>query len=328
MADLLRLDAVTKHFVRRPGFLERAAALFSGGARESRVQAVTDVSVSVAPGEWVGLVGESGCGKSTLGRLAAGVHVPDHGAALLEGARIATADGGRVRKLTTATQMIHQDPFASLNPRIRVGETIMEGPIAHGFVARRDAVDESARWLSRVGLDPAYASRLPHQFSGGQRQRIAIARALALKPKLLVCDEPVASLDVSIQAQVINLFLDLRRDLGQSALFISHDLGVVRHLCDRIAIMYLGRIVEQGPAQDVTAQPHHPYTQALMEAVPRVAAAGRGFRPISGEIPSPLAPPSGCAFHPRCPRAAAICRTERPPLRDAKPGRAVACHLV
>ncbi|MCA1775172.1 MAG: ATP-binding cassette domain-containing protein [Loktanella sp.] len=224
-------------------------------------------------------------------------------------------------------QMIHQDPFASLNPRMKVGETISEGPRTHGLVPSSEVSAQTRALLQQVGLEGAYADRLPHQFSGGQRQRIAIARALAMQPDLLVLDEAVASLDVSIQAQVLNLFLDLRRDLGLTALFISHDLSVVRHVCDRVAIMYLGRVVELAPADELYARPEHPYTKALFTSVPTLGTGRRAFEPVQGEIPSPIDPPPGCAFHPRCPFAGPRCRAEIPRLTAAGAGRRVACHL-
>jgi peptide/nickel transport system ATP-binding protein len=212
-----------------------------------------------------------------------------------------------------------------------VGRIVAEGPLAHGLTDGAGAGAYAARWLERVGLDPAFARRFPHQFSGGQRQRVAIARALAMQPELLVCDEPVASLDVSIQAQVLNLFVDLRRDLGLTCLFISHDLGVVRHVSDRVAIMYLGRVVEIGPTAGIFAAPRHPYTRALLESVPRLRRRPEdadSFKPVAGEIPSPLAPPPGCHFHPRCPQATDRCRAQTPAFRDLGDGRGTACHLV
>jgi oligopeptide/dipeptide ABC transporter ATP-binding protein len=235
------------------------------------------------------------------------------------------------RKRTTRVQMVFQDPFASLDPRMRVGQAIAEGPIAHGIVSRGDASSYVAKWLEAVGLDPDFAGRFPHQFSGGQRQRIAIARALAMTPDVLVCDEPVASLDVSIQAQIINLFLKLRRELGLTMLFISHDLGVVRHISDRIAIMYLGRIVETGDARRAYADPLHPYTHALLDSVPKLVLNDDeivSFKAIRGELPSALSPPSGCHFHLRCPSAVDRCRSQIPLLREIEPARQAACHLA
>ena len=329
-AALLELDAVSKRFSRRISLGDRIAAKLGAKVEIREVRAVEEVSLSVARGETLGLVGESGCGKSTLGRIAAGILPPTTGSARLDGMPV-MSESGRHQKLTTRVQTVFQDPFASLNPRRRIGEAIAEGPLAHGLVDRAGAQAYVAEQLSRVGLDPSYASRFPHQFSGGQRQRVAIARALAMKPDLLICDEPVASLDVSIQAQVLNLFLDLRRALNLTAVFISHDLGVVRHLSDRVAIMYLGRIVEIGPAAEIYAAPKHPYTQALLASVPRLnrSHAGRSvFRPIAGELPSPLAPPSGCHFHPRCPLADARCKAEAPQLRPMGPDRSAACHYA
>jgi peptide/nickel transport system ATP-binding protein len=268
-APLLELRAVSKRFRRTLSLGDRVAARLGAAVETREVRAVESVSLSVARGETLGLVGESGCGKSTLGRIAAGILPPSEGEALLEG-RPVMSPGRRPHKLTTRVQTVFQDPFASLNPRRRVGDIVAEGPLTHRLVDRAMSRAYVADWLQRVGLDPSYADRYPHQFSGGQRQRIAVARALAMKPDLLICDEPVASLDVSIQAQVLNLFLELRRALNLTALFISHDLGVVRHVSDRMAIMYLGRIVELGPTEAIYAQPKHPYTQALLASVPRL----------------------------------------------------------
>ncbi len=322
---LLEVNGVTKRFVHPPNLGDRLAALFGAGRKATVVQAVTDVSLGVARGEVVGLVGESGCGKSTLGRIVAGIHLPTAGEVRFDGAAVARPAGRRVAKLTTRVQMIHQDPFASLNPRQRVGDIIAEGPVVHGLTKEPSAM--VADLLARVGLDPAYARRFPHQFSGGQRQRIAIARALAMQPDLLVLDEPVASLDVSIQAQVLNLFMALRRDFTLTAIFISHDLGVVRHVADRVAIMYLGRIVEQAATAELYTSPLHPYTRALLDSIARIGVGRQDFRPIAGELPSPIDPPAGCAFHPRCPLAGPRCRAEVPRLQPAETGRHVACHL-
>jgi peptide/nickel transport system ATP-binding protein len=325
VTPILVAENVTRRFAPRLTLGDRIAAVLGAKADRRAVQAVTEVSLAVRRGETLGLVGESGCGKSTLGRMLAGILPPTEGRVLLDGA--APMRGGH--KTTTRIQTVFQDPFASLNPRMRIGETIAEGPVTHGLVPRASAARFAGEWLAKVGLDPAYATRFPHQFSGGQRQRVAIARALAMRPEVLVCDEPVASLDVSIQAQILNLFLDLRRELGLTSLFISHDLAVVRHVSDRVAIMYLGRIVEMGEAAQVYALPRHPYTQGLLDSVPKLALGGNAgvtFRPIRGELPSPLSPPSGCAFHPRCPQATELCLRERPALLPRSDGTLVACH--
>jgi peptide/nickel transport system ATP-binding protein len=224
-------------------------------------------------------------------------------------------------------QMIFQDPFASLNPRMRVQDIIGEAPIIHGIIKRAETAAYVEDVMLRVGLDPEYRRRYPHQFSGGQRQRIGIARALAVKPEFLVCDEAIAALDVSIQAQVLNLFIDLREDLNLTYLFISHDLGVVEHISDRVIIMYLGRIIEMAPTEELFKSPNHPYTKALLNEVPRLDARRRDFAPVAGEIPSPIDPPSGCHFHPRCPHATERCRNEVPVLKAVAPGRVSACHL-
>lgn len=285
MADLLQILGVSKRFVKPVSLAERIGTMIGGATSRQTVHAVTDVALSIPKGEVLGLVGESGCGKSTLGRMMAGIYSPSEGQVVFDGAPVARQQGRRTVKLTTRVQMVHQDPFSSLNPRMRVGDTISEGPLTHHLVQPQHADAYVVSMLERVGLDPDLRRRFPHQFSGGQRQRVAIARALAMKPDLLVLDEPVASLDVSIQAQVLNLFMDLRRDLGLTAVFISHDLGVVRHVCDRVAIMYLGRIVEIAPMAQLYGAPGHPYTRALFDSVPRVGAGRQVFHPIAGEIP-------------------------------------------
>jgi oligopeptide/dipeptide ABC transporter ATP-binding protein len=325
-APLVEVAAASKRFASPVSLSARLATMLGAKPVGGVVHAVEDVSFTIAKGEALGLVGESGCGKSTLGRLVAGIESPTRGSVLLDGLPVRLGD----RKVTARVQTIFQDPYASLDPRMRVGDALAEGPVVHGLSSRREARAYVAEWLVRVGLDPAFADRFPHQFSGGQRQRVAIARALAMQPDILVCDEPVASLDVSIQAQIINLFLQLRRDLGLTLLFISHDLGIVRHLCDRAAIMYLGRIVETGPVAEIYAAPRHPYTRALLDSVPRLVTednAATEIKTISGELPSPLNPPTGCAFHTRCPYAFARCREEIPRLLPAGSGWA-ACHLV
>ena len=272
----------------------------------------------------VGIVGESGCGKSTLARIVTGLLPPSSGEVRYRGASVSGAAGDPARLLEL--QMVFQDPLASLNPRLRVRDILAEAPLVHGRCPAGGQREFVAALLASVGLEPASAERFPHQFSGGQRQRIGIARALAMQPRLLVCDEPVAALDVSVQAQVLNLFMRLREEHRLTYLFISHDLGVVRHLSDRVVILYLGRVVEEGPAAEIFARARHPYTRALLDAAPRLEAGGR-FQPVQGEIPSPLAPPPGCHFHPRCPFATDRCRSEAPRLRELAPGHRSACHL-
>ncbi len=327
MSQFIHLDAITRRFTSVPPFTERLARRLTGStASPTVVHAVEGVSLAVAQGETLGLVGESGCGKSTLGRVAAGILAATIGNATVAGEPVMA--GGR--KKTTRIQMVFQDPYASLNPRMRVGDTISEGPLAHGLITRAQAESDVTRWLTAVGLDAAAAQRFPHQFSGGQRQRVAIARALAMRPDALVCDEPVASLDVSIQAQIINLFLQLRRDLNLTMLFISHDLSVVRHVSDRVAIMYLGRIVETGPTEQIFSAPRHPYTRALLDSAPRLAADGapvQDIRPIRGELPSPINPPSGCAFHQRCAFAQDRCKFDLPALLPIGKVHQTACHF-
>ena len=324
---ILALDGVSKRFRKPLDAASRLANLFGGKLREEVVHAVDGIDLAIAEGEVVGLVGESGCGKSTLGRVVAGILPPSAGGVAFRGHDVATLKGAARREAALKVQMIFQDPMSSLNPRMRVEDIVGEAPLVHGLVDRAGLPAYVDEMLRRVGLDPAYRKRYPHQFSGGQRARIGIARALAVQPDFLVCDESVAALDVSIQAQVLNLFMQLRADLRLTYLFISHDLGVVEHLSDRVVIMYLGRVVEEAPTADLFAAPNHPYTQALLANVPRIEARRQAFQPVSGEIPSPLDPPPGCHFHPRCPQAMARCRAERPALRQIAPGRLSACHL-
>lgn len=326
MTPLLRLAHVSKRFAPHVGITDRVAAWLGAPVETRTVHAVDDVSLTIGKGEVLGLVGESGCGKSTLARIIAGIHAPSSGEALYDGMAIMSSARQPVKTLTKI-QMIFQDPFASLDPRLRIGDTIAEGPLAHRLVTRAGAPDYVRDWLAAVGLPAESAERFPHQFSGGQRQRVAIARALAMKPDLLVCDEPIASLDVSIQAQIVNLFLKLKRELSVAMLFISHDLAVVRHISDRVAIMYLGRIVESGPTPEIYRSPRHPYTKALLDSVPKLTVDGTdvvSFKPIEGELPSPLNPPSGCHFHLRCSFVQPRCKVDAPRLDHAS--EAVACH--
>jgi peptide/nickel transport system ATP-binding protein len=320
-APIIELRSVSKRFVRDLDLSEHIANFLGADNRRITVHAVDDVTLAVRTGEVVGLVGESGCGKSTLGRVVAGIHEASDGLVAIKGQDRKTLSGKAAHDAKLAVQMIFQDPMSSLNPRMRVADIIGEAPRVHGIDFDLDET------LRRVGLDPSFARRYPHQFSGGQRQRIGIARALAVNPEFLVCDEAIAALDVSIQAQVLNLFMDLKGDLDLTYLFISHDLGVVEHISNRIVIMYLGRIVETAPTDELFAGPNHPYTQALLAEVPRIETQKRSFAPIKGEIPSPIEPPPGCHFHPRCPHAFARCRSEKPALREIAPGRLSACHL-
>jgi len=297
------------------------------GREGGAVHALEDVNLTVHEGETLGIVGESGCGKSTLARLAVGLLEPSAGTRLWRGVAIAELPADRRRAIQLRIQMIFQDPYAALNPRMRVADIVGEAPVVHGLIEAREREEYVAQVLARVGLDASLARRFPHQFSGGQRARIGIARALAVKPEFLVCDEAVAALDVSIQAQVLNLFARLREEFKLTYLFISHDLGVVQHISDRVLIMYLGRVVESATTEAVYARPNHPYTQALLAEVPRMDLRRKRFVSIKGEIPSPLAPPPGCHFHPRCPHAMPRCRIEQPVLREIAPLHFSACHL-
>ncbi|MBM3523663.1 MAG: ABC transporter ATP-binding protein [Alphaproteobacteria bacterium] len=320
MTALVSLDAVSKRYAVK-------ASLFATWRGGPEVQAVSDVDLAIAPGEILGLVGESGSGKSTLGRLALMLEPPSAGSVRFDGEDLTAADEPRLRAFRRSGQMVFQDPQSSLNRSLTIGR-ILESPLAvhHRGMSRAQRRARIAELLELVGLRPEMASRYPHELSGGQRQRVGIARALAIEPRFIVLDEPTSALDVSIQAQIVNLLVALRERLSLTYLFISHDLRLVRYLCDRIAVMYLGRIVEQGPAAEIWARPRHPYTQALLAAVAEIDPARPAPPRLGGEVPSPIDPPSGCAFHPRCPRAESRCRSERPAPRVLAPDVVVACH--
>ncbi|WP_424193513.1 ABC transporter ATP-binding protein [Ampullimonas aquatilis] len=327
---LIALATASKTFT-QPGIgwvkLPWQSAISNQGMR-----AVDQVSLAIAQSEVLGLVGESGCGKSTLGRMLVGLQSLSQGQRLYEGMDMANMNARQLQQAQLAMQMIFQDPAAALNPRLPVRELIGEAPRVHGLIARQDQTNYVADLLGKVGLDASMMRRYVHQFSGGQKARIGIARALAVQPRLLVCDESVAALDVSVQAQILNLFADLRDSLGLTYLFISHNLAVVRHLCDRVAVMYLGRIVEQATVEQLFSAPRHPYTQGLLAAAPTLTLGKRQFVAIKGEIASPLQPPSGCHFHPRCPLASQVpnqrCQKEAPRLQTLADGSQVACHLI
>ncbi len=320
MTPLLRVRDLVKHYT-SGGFLRGTARV---------VRAVDGVSFDVSPGETLALVGESGCGKTSAGRTILRLQEPTGGSALFEGNDIFSLDRAALRRMRRRMQIIFQDPYSSLNPRMTVGAAVAEGIHIHGLAEGAEVGRRVASLLEEVGLDPSLAARYPHEFSGGQRQRIGIARALAVEPAFIVCDEPVSALDVSVQAQVLNLLSDLQRDRGLAYLFIAHDLAVVRQIAHRIAVMYLGRIVEQGPAEEVLRAPRHPYTVALLSAVPERQPTRRRSRIVlGGDLPSPTNPPPGCPFHTRCfhPRRDERCRTERPTLRSIA-GTQAACHYA
>jgi peptide/nickel transport system ATP-binding protein len=323
---VLEVNDLKKHFPIRKGFLRRVV-----GA----VRAVDGVSFAVRQGETLGMVGESGCGKTTTGRCVLRLYDPTAGSIRFR----RSADGGLVdlatlnqkqlKQARRELQIVFQDPFSSLDPRMSVRDVIAEPLVLHGIGDRRERADRVAALMERVGLNASLMNRYPHEFSGGQRQRIGIARALSLNPRLVVCDEPVSALDVSVQAQVLNLLLDLQDELGLTYLFIAHDLGVVEYVSDRIVVMYLGRIVEVAASDEIYQAPHHPYTEALLAAIPVAdPRAHRERRLLQGGVPNPAAPPPGCHFHPRCSHARPVCSVEAPGLRDLPGGRRAACHFA
>jgi oligopeptide transport system ATP-binding protein len=320
---LLRVEHMTKHFPILRGLLWQR--------KVGAVHAVDDVSLSVQRGETLGLVGESGCGKSTAGRTILQYYRPDSGHVYFEGTDLTALKGEELRKMRRRMQMIFQDPYASLNPRMTVGEIVGEPLMAHHLAGRSEAMQRVSGLLEMVGLNPGYVNRYPHEFSGGQRQRIGVARALSLQPSLVVCDEPISALDVSIQAQVVNLLEDLQDQLNLTYIFIAHDLSMVRHISDRVAVMYLGVMVEMTTRDELYLHPLHPYTQALLSAVPipdpRLEKSRQRII-LQGDVPSPVNPPSGCRFRTRCPIAAKVCAEEKPEFRELGAGHWVACHLA
>jgi oligopeptide/dipeptide ABC transporter ATP-binding protein len=323
---LLEVEDVVKHFpVRGGAVLQRAVA---------QVRAVDGVSFSLKVGETLGLVGESGCGKSTLARLVTALHPVTSGHIRFKGQDVTTLSRRQMRPIRRSVQMVFQDPYGSLNPRRRVGSILGDPFLVHENLSRRDVKTQVQELMARVGLSPEHYNRFPAEFSGGQRQRIGIARALALRPELIVCDEPVSALDVSIQAQIINLLEDLQDEFMLTYIFIAHDLSVVRHVSDRLAVMYLGKLVETGPVEEIYLKSRHPYTASLLSAVPVAERAFHGARKerviLSGDVPSPVRPPSGCRFHPRCPKAQERCSVEEPLLEQKQgdpPGHLTACHF-
>ncbi len=319
-SPLVRTEHLTKEFP------AGSSGLFA--TKRLTVKAVDDVNLEIHPGETLGLVGESGSGKSTLGRLILRLIEPTAGTVFFDGRDLSLLTRAELRRLRREMQLVFQDPYASLNPRMRVGSIVGEGIEIHRLARGKEKEDRIAQLLTMVGMEPAAMRRLPHEFSGGQRQRIGIARALAVNPRFLVLDEPVSALDVSIQAQIINLLQDLQERLKLTYLFIAHDLRVVEHISTRVAIMYLGKIVEVASRDEIYANPRHPYTRALLSAIPSIDPAAKAERiKLPGEMPSPVSPPPGCSFHPRCPYAKDICRSVEPPLEVGRGGHKVACHV-
>ncbi|MEM8854560.1 MAG: ABC transporter ATP-binding protein [Pseudomonadota bacterium] len=320
-APYLSIEGVSRRFTRKMTTTQRLLSRIGADYRDETVHAVDHVDLQVPRGSVMGLVGESGCGKSTLGRIVAALLSPSEGRVRLAGDDLESLPPRALLRV----QMIFQNPMASLNPRRSVIDTITEGPLRHGMIKPRERQSFAAALMDEVGLPRDALDRLPHQFSGGQRQRIGIARALSVSPDVLICDEPVAALDVSVQAQILNLLADLRQRRQLTALFISHDLGVVRHLCDRVAVMYLGRIVEEAPTETLFTAPRHPYTAALLAGMPRIRAGQQTYAPVTGELPSPLDPPGGCHFHPRCIHAEERCRTDVPATEKVSADHLVRC---
>lgn len=320
--SLLEVDHITKIFEKPLSSIDRVRNLLGANLEPERVHAVDNVTFALKAGEAIGLVGESGCGKSTVARMIMGLLATTKGEISFRGTPQDQLSDSDFLKI----QMVFQDPYSSLNPRMRIASQIREALQVHHIVPKVNCNDYMISVFEQCGIDASLVHRYPHQFSGGQRQRFGIARALAMQPDLMICDEPVAALDVSIQAQIINLFMGLRQTNNLTYLFISHDLGVVRHLCDKVIVMYLGQIVEQGWARDVLESPQHPYTQALKASSPRISAEKYNFEPVKGEIPSPLSPPPGCHFHPRCPLAEEKCKEIAPTITKAGDSL-VRCHL-
>lgn len=318
--DLIRVEHLTKHFPVRGGIFQREVA---------QVQAVDDVSFTIKKGETLGMVGESGCGKTTIGRTILRLTEPTSGRMEFDGKDVFSLNAGEMKAIRRNMQIIFQDPYASLDPRLPIGESVMEGLKIHNIGNSREQYDATITMLKRVGLEEYHARRYPHEFSGGQRQRIGIARALTLRPQFIVCDEPVSALDVSIQSQVLNLLRDLQQEFGLTYLFIAHNLSVVEHISDRVAVMYLGKMVELASREDLYRNPLHPYTNALLSAIPIPGARGKRERIIlKGDVPSPLNPPTGCRFHPRCPFAMDICRVKEPAFIETEPNHWAACWKV